>query len=127
MAPSMRRLAELGSLLFCLLLLAACGGPGLATVSGTVEGEFICGQPAVCRQPIGIQQLSFRSDDTSQPLLATRSDAGGHYSIQLPAGTWTAYIGAGGVVKAGHSIRVAGFPGERITADLDIPIPVGQG
>ena len=124
---SMRRLPRvLMTLAAATALSAACGGPSQASVTGTVVGAYTCGA-TMCQQSIGIQSLTFRSDDSGQPTLATRSDSSGHYSIRLPAGNWTVSVGAGSLPSAVRPIHVNGFPGERISALLSIPIPIGAG
>jgi len=122
----MKRLRHALAGLAAVTALAACGGPGLATVSGTVLGSFPCGSATTCQRPIGIQALTFQPEDRNLRPVTTDSDTSGRYSVRLPAGTWTVLVG-GGAQKAWPLIHVAGYPGERQTVDLALPIVSGEG
>jgi hypothetical protein len=85
-------------------LCAACTGPdaiGSLTGQGTVSGHVYvesCGAapgPAACpKQGVASIKLTFSGDPRT--VVTVRSDSGGAYSAQLPAGAYAAYAGESG-------------------------------
>lgn len=110
-------------LLALLILMGGCAGPSEAAVSGVLFGSYPCASAGSCRRPLGNQPIVFRPQ--SGPSVSTRTDVDGGYAVRLGGGTWTALVG--GVEGATPLLRVTGYPGERITLVLSIPIEVGGG